>query len=301
MKDFLLEILRDPVTGNALIYDKEKKVLNTGRGESLYKIKDDVPLILIDEPIPASSPLHQNVNTSFNYAHHYQKDSEVYDYFKNNEISATKTEIERLHKTIIKSIPDNADLIIDVGCGNGWLAGYFIKKNLKVISMDISSINPVKALRKYPGENHAALVADVFHFPVKNNSIDCIVASEIMEHVHDPKLFVQILVEKLKPGGKLIITTPYNEKIEYYLCVHCNLPTPKNAHLHSFNKDNIKDVIGNNRVKWKTKATANRFLIRTRLNVLFRFLPAGLWNIFDALMNKIINSPTRFIIEIVKE
>jgi len=301
MKDFLLEILSHPVTGYALIYDKEKKVLHTGRNESTYKITDDVPLILIDESIPVSSPLHQNLNTSFNYAHHYQKDSEVYDYFNNNEISATKTEIERLHEAIIKRIPGNADLIIDVGCGNGWLAGYFLKKNRKVISMDISSVNPVKALRKYPGENHAALVADVFHFPVKNNAFDCIVASEIMEHVADPKLFVQILVEKLKPGGKLIITTPYNEKIEYYLCVHCNLPTPKNAHLHSFNKENIKDVIGDNNVKWKAKATANRFLIRTRLNVLFRFLPAGLWNIFDALTNKIINSPTRFIIEIVKE
>lgn len=301
MKDFLLEILSDPVTGNALIYNKEKEVLSTGRGNVVYKIMDDVPVILIDQPITVSSPLHQNVNSGFNYAHHYQKDAEVYDYFKGNEIGATKTEIERLHETIIKSVPDNANLIIDVGCGNGWLAGYFLKKNRKVISMDISSINPVKALRRYPVENHAALVADVFHFPVKNNSVDCIVASEIMEHVHDPKLFVQILVEKLKPGGKLIITTPYNEKIEYYLCVHCNLPTPKNAHLHSFNKKNINDVIDGNNVNWKAKAIANRFLIRSRLNVLLRFLPTRLWDIFDALTNKIINSPTRFIIEIVKE
>ena len=301
MKDFLLEILSDPVTGEALIYDKEKKILHTKRNESVYKIVDEVPLILIENSIPVSSPLHQNVNTGFNYAHHYQKDSEEYDYFSNNEISATKIEIKRLHETIIKSVPGNASLIMDVGCGNGWLAGYFLRKNRKVISMDISTINPAKALQKYPGENHAALVADVFHLPAKNNSIDCIVASEIMEHVHDPKLFVQILVAKLKPGGKLIITTPYNEKIEYYLCVHCNLPTPKNAHLHSFNEKNIGAFIDGNNVKWTTKAIANRLLIRTRLNVLFRFLPTDLWNIFDALMNKIIKSPTRFIIEIIKE
>ena len=58
-------------------------------------------------------------------------------------------------------------------------------------------------------------------------------------------LFIEKLIEKLKTGGKLIITTPYNEKLEYYLCVHCNLPTPKNAHLHSFNKQNIKEIISN--------------------------------------------------------
>ena len=224
---------------------------------------DDVPVILTGESMSATSSLHRNMNTSFEYANHYQKDAEVYDYFNNNEISATKKEIQRLHEAIIKGIPHSAQLILDVGCGNGWLAEYFLNKNRKVISMDISTINPVKALQKYPGENHAALVADVFNLPLKNNSVDCIIASEIMEHVNDPKLFVKKLIDKLKPGGKFIITTPYNEKIEYYLCVHCNLPTPKNAHLHSFNKENIKTIIANNNVGWKAKPFANKYLIRT--------------------------------------
>jgi 2-polyprenyl-3-methyl-5-hydroxy-6-metoxy-1,4-benzoquinol methylase len=301
MKDFLIEILTDPVSGYPLIYDEEQKILYSPNKESSYKITDDVPVILTENSMQVTSPLHQNMNTGFNYADHYQKDAEVHDYFNKTEINATKNEIERLHETIIKSVPDNADLIIDVGCGNGWLANYFIKKNRKVISMDISTVNPVKALQNYPNENHAALVADVFHLPLKNNSVDCIVASEIMEHVHDPKLFVKKMVEKLKPGGKLVITTPYNEKIEYYLCVHCNLPTPKNAHLHSFNKQNIKTIISENNVEWKAKTFANKYLIRTRLNVLFSFLPFGLWKIFDSLVNNIINSPTRFIIEIIKK
>ena len=67
-------------------------------------------------------------------------------------------------------------------------------------------------------------------------SFDIIVASEIIEHVYDPKMFIDCLLDILKPSGKIIITTPYNEKIPLSLCVHCNQLTPGNAHLHSFNE-----------------------------------------------------------------
>ncbi|MEO5782251.1 MAG: class I SAM-dependent methyltransferase, partial [Ginsengibacter sp.] len=170
-----------------------------------------------------------------------------------------------------------------------------------VISMDISTVNPIRALKENPNENHAALVADVFNLPIKNNSVDCIVASEIIEHVPDPKLFVDKLIEKLKPRGKLIITTPYDEKIEYYLCVHCYLPTPKNAHLHSFNKKNIIELIPSKTSGWRVKSFANKYLIRTGLNLLLSFLPFSLWKFIDRFANTIFSSPTRFIIEIIKK
>jgi 2-polyprenyl-3-methyl-5-hydroxy-6-metoxy-1,4-benzoquinol methylase len=301
MKEFLLEILGDPISADPLIYDPSENCLHAKNDGRVYKIFDKVPILLDQGTTIASTPLHQNVHMGFNYGDHYQKDAEVYDYFEDCENRATKNEIQRLHEAIVKSVPGTAQLILDIGCGNGWVARHFLKKNRKVVSMDISTINPLKALQNYPCENHAAIVADAFHLPFKNNSIDCIIASEIIEHVYDPKLFVEKIVEKLKAGGKLIITTPYNEKIEYYLCVHCNLPTPKNAHLHSFNKQNISNVIEANNVNWTARTFANKFLIRTRLNILFGFLPFALWKHFDATVDKILTSPTRFIIEIIKK
>ena len=300
MKKFLTKILVDPVSGKSLHYDEAQNILHTDDYKNIYKILEEVPVILPKESIFVTSTLHQNVKTSFNYPEHYKKDAEVHNYFKEEENVATKNEIRRLHEAIINAVPQDARLILDAGCGNGWLANYFLKKNRQVISMDISTVNPIRVLKENPNVNHAALVADVFHIPIKNNSIDCIVAAEIMEHVHEPGLFINKLTEKLKTGGKLIITTPYNEKIEYYLCVHCNLPTPKNAHLHSFNKQNIKAIISNKAVEWQATSFANKYLIKSRLNQLLSFLPFNVWKLTDRLANAIFTSPTRFIIEIIK-
>jgi 2-polyprenyl-3-methyl-5-hydroxy-6-metoxy-1,4-benzoquinol methylase len=300
MKKFLTEILIDPASEKSLVYNEAQNVLQTADCGNIYKIFGEVPMILREEASSVTSPLHQNLQTSFNYHEHYKKDAEVHNYFKEEENAATKDEIRRLHEAIINAVPKDARLILDAGCGNGWLANYFLKKNRQVISMDISTVNPLRVLKENPHPNHAALIADVFNIPIKNNSIDCIIAAEIMEHVYEPGLFIDKLIEKLKPGGKLIITTHYNERIEYYLCVHCNLPTPKNAHLHTFNRQNIKELMSNKGIEWEAKSFANKYLIKSRINLILSFLPFTAWKLIDELANAIFTSPTRFIIEIIK-
>ena len=73
----------------------------------------------------------------------------------------------------------------------------------------------------------SGLIADAYKLPFNPNTLDCIVASEIMEHTFNPEKFISNLLNVLKPGGKIIITTPYDEQINYHLCVHCNHPTPE--------------------------------------------------------------------------
>lgn len=301
MKKILKEILVDPVDKNDLSEEKRDGKDLLVSGNKNYAIIESIPVLLPAEKNKISnSGLHSKFDSEFNYTRHYQEDASLFNYFKEEETAAGKEELRRLHQAITKHIPKDAKLILDVGCGNGWVAKYFLAKGKNVISMDIALKNPTKVLKENPGENHAAVVADAYHLPFKKNSFDAIIAAEIMEHVYDPKLFISSLMEVLKPDGKLVITTPYNEKIEYFLCVHCNKPTPKNAHLHSFNEKSIVNLIPEDFSNYHVEKFSNKYFVRLRLNLLIAFLPYRLWKIKDAFANKIFKKPMRFLIEIRK-
>jgi ubiquinone/menaquinone biosynthesis C-methylase UbiE len=172
---------------------------------------------------------------------------------------------------------------------------------INVISMDISLINVEKALKIYPFSNHFGIVADAFHLPFADNSIDCIIASEIIEHVIEPKAFVDELFRCIKQNGSLIITTPYKEKLQYYLCVHCNNQTPKNAHIHSFDENKLINLNTSKELEntdWFV--FGNKLLLFSRSYFLLRILNFKFWRIIDKFFNLIYNKPVHILIKFMK-
>ena len=296
-----LNLLINPESGKNFIFDSIEKKLICSDTQTRYEVIDDIPIILNTKPKEVNDEviLHERYQTHFNYKEHYQIDSVEYNYFEAFESDASNHENRRLHEAIFSNLNKNHQIILDVGCGGGWVAKHALRKGKTVISMDVSTNNPIKVKKLFPSKNHFALVADVYFLPIKNNSIDFIVASEIMEHVINPQKFVEILYSKLKPGGKLIITTPYNEKLEYNLCVHCNRPTPRHAHLHSFNENNIKNLIptGSN---WKYSKFCNKILVKIYSHIVLKYFSFGIWFFIDKLANKIFSKSLRLMIEIKK-
>ncbi|MFT4060756.1 MAG: methyltransferase domain-containing protein [Edaphocola sp.] len=272
MSNILTHILAHPLTGEGLTYLPEHKSW-VGAGDSFDTI-GGVPVLL-----PPNAAL---AATGFDYREHYEQDAKSFDYFEDWH-PVHKEENRRLHQQILRKVPGNAQLVLDVGCGGAWLAKAMIPKGKSVISMDISTTNPVRAQKIVPSANHYGLVADVFHLPIKEGSIDCIVASEIIEHVQDPELFVAALVKALKPGGTLIVTTPFNEAIQHSLCIHCNKPTPHNAHIHSFTQEKIA-ALAPHFVRSKVTGIFNsKVLVNLQLHLLMKSFPFGLWSMVDKI------------------
>lgn len=298
-----LNRLVSPLSGKPLELDNTQKFLRTQDGQETYPIKNGVPRLLLPQPemVESVSDAHQKLGTTFQYREHYQKDAEVFDYFLAYEDGASRHEARRLHEMITLEVPKDAGIILDVGCGNAWVAQHFCARGRRVISMDIAPKNPERARELYPSANHLALVADVYALPFPRNSVDCIIAAEIIEHVADPRLFLEKLIEVLHPDGKLIVTTPYAEKIAYSLCIHCNLPTPQHAHLHSFTKDDLAQMVRRDQAgTLRMKTFSNKALTKLQTHFVLKFLPVKAWQMIDRLANMLIRKPARLMMTVSK-
>lgn len=103
--------------------------------------------------------------------------------------------------------------VLHVGCADHvvregseyWLHKHLIEKFDHVIGLDSSEENIV-SMRKLGYEN--LIVGNAEEFELEDR-FDTIVAGELIEHLSNPGLFLEQVLKHLKPGGRLIITTPY--------------------------------------------------------------------------------------------
>ncbi|MGQ9818462.1 MAG: methyltransferase domain-containing protein [Candidatus Kapaibacteriales bacterium] len=280
-------LLVSPTTKNPLYFNKLSNTLVSDEGT--FEIVDGIPILL-----PS--------NSNHKYIEHYRLDAIYFDYFE-PKFPETEAEENRLRQFILKKVPANAKLIADIGCGNGRLTKELLNLNRFVVSVDVSFENLKKVVASYGQENHYPVVADALNLPFRNSAFDCIIASEVIEHIPEPKGLLKELFRVTKKGGVVIITTPYREKIRYSLCIHCNLPTPMNAHLHSFDETKIKAIISETipQAQFKFFRFGNKLIRYFRLYRLLSILPFFEWRWLDSLLNFMFPKPLHFMIVIQKK
>jgi 2-polyprenyl-6-hydroxyphenyl methylase/3-demethylubiquinone-9 3-methyltransferase len=111
---------------------------------------------------------------------------------------------------VIKGINIPAPKIFDAGCGNGFLAGQLLMNGYKVSGCDASVLGVNAAIENYPKGNFE--VASVYDNLEQRFGADwdIVISSEVVEHLYNPRLFAENLFKMIKPGGYLVISTPYH-------------------------------------------------------------------------------------------
>jgi 2-polyprenyl-3-methyl-5-hydroxy-6-metoxy-1,4-benzoquinol methylase len=108
----------------------------------------------------------------------------------------------RVKKTI--SLIGSCETILDVGCYDGSIMEILKCKCNKIVGID----NSISAILNCTNKGLTVKLLKGEKFPFKDNSFDCIVAGEVIEHVFDTKNFLLEINRVLKKNGQLIITTP---------------------------------------------------------------------------------------------
>jgi len=111
---------------------------------------------------------------------------------------------------VLALLPARSGLsILDAGCGNGFLAGRLAALGHRVIGCDASPEGIARARASHPGVRFE--VRSVYQaFTDLAPEVDVVVTTEVIEHLYAPRRLVENAFAVLRPGGFLILSTPYH-------------------------------------------------------------------------------------------
>jgi SAM-dependent methyltransferase len=143
--------------------------------------------------------------------------------------------------------------VIDVGCGAGRHSFEAYRRGADIVAFDqnadeLADVGEMfdamaKADEAPAGANAKTVAGDALALPFADGEFDCVIASEILEHVPADDAAIAELTRVLKPGGKLAVTVPrwLPEKLCWLLSdeYHAN----EGGHVRIYRADELTDKV----------------------------------------------------------
>ena len=198
MRDWLTELLRDPIDGSVLRVDSESLESPSGRR---YPIVRGIPRFVRSE----------DYADTFGYQ---------WTTFARTQLdSANGTTQSRdafLEKTSLSLDHFEGKTVLDVGCGMGRYAEVVAQAGARVVGVDLSAAVEAASANLSRFENVSVVQADVFSLPFAHESFDFIYSIGVLHHTPDTRGAFLSLARFVKPGGQVAVWL-YHERLRWYL------------------------------------------------------------------------------------
>jgi SAM-dependent methyltransferase len=126
--------------------------------------------------------------------------------------------------------------VLEVGCGEGYGTALLAGAARRVLGLDYDALTVAHATATYPRVRFVR--ANLAALPVPSGSADVVAALQVIEHVWNHPEFVRECLRALRPGGRLVVTTPNR------LTFSPGLDTPRNPfHTKEFTAAELAELL----------------------------------------------------------
>ncbi|WP_109685910.1 class I SAM-dependent methyltransferase [Tumebacillus permanentifrigoris] len=132
--------------------------------------------------------------------------------------------------------------VLDIACGSGYGCHMIAKDRKRELTELVGVDNDAEALayanREYNHQKVTYRQADALDpkLPEELGVFDAILSFETLEHVADDQLFMDNLYRLLKPGGTLVVSTPFGRGR--------GMPTSEPFHVHQLTPEEFHELCG---------------------------------------------------------
>jgi len=95
--------------------------------------------------------------------------------------------------------------LLDVGCGGGLFLGMMRERGYRVVGLDLSREAAAVAWKR---QQAPAVCGDLSNAPLRAGSFAGITMFHLLEHVNDPRAYLEAARELLAPDGRLVVQVP---------------------------------------------------------------------------------------------
>lgn len=124
--------------------------------------------------------------------------------------------------------------VLDLGCGDAALSFLLRQQGATVVGTDLDWLGVDWGRRQWQeqGEQAALAMANGYDLPFADQVFDCVICSEVIEHVQRPGRLLAEMRRVLTSTGRFVLTTP------------CRLHEhPERFHAHEFFPDELKALL----------------------------------------------------------
>jgi 2-polyprenyl-3-methyl-5-hydroxy-6-metoxy-1,4-benzoquinol methylase len=172
-----------------------------------------------------------------------------YGFSKSNYLNYEKLNPSKLFKGIMYFVRKHdirVNNVLDVGCAFGFLLREVSSVFNELHGFDISEFAIAKA-RKVVPEASLQIHSLEDPLPYEDNTFDCVMAIDVLEHTKNFEQSFEEIVKKLKKNGYLIVSTPLDDWPRRYFGFldkdETHISVLKEAELdHIIKKNNMKTI-----------------------------------------------------------